>query len=172
MVFGLFSCSTQGKDKKAGAGETIATTQKGREVMPALAMTDVNGKTVNLNSFKGKKVFVNLWATWCPPCRAEIPSIEALSGKTNPEEVVFIMLSLDQNFETARKFAGKEDMILPVYAPAENLPALFNTKVIPATFIFNETGELVKQNDGSDDYDSAFYVDLLKKKPHKDGPAD
>jgi thiol-disulfide isomerase/thioredoxin len=76
-------------------------------------------------------------ATWCPPCRAEIPSIENLASKVDKEKAVFIMLSLDENFEVAKKFAKSENLKVPVYYPAEKLPALFNTDGIPATFILN-----------------------------------
>lgn len=55
-------------------------------------------------------------------------------------------------------------MQLPVFAPAENLPAMFNTDGIPATFIFNEKGELIKANTGGDDYDTAGYLQLLNTK--------
>lgn len=49
--------------------------------LPAFAMKDMQGRDVNLQSLKGKKVFVNLWASWCPPCRTEMPSIEKLYGR-------------------------------------------------------------------------------------------
>ena len=72
------------------------------------------------------------------------------------------MLSLDENFDLARNFANKNKMQLPVYYPAEGLPSMFNTDGIPATFIFNEKGELIKANNGMDDYDTDKYVQMLK----------
>ena len=105
---------------------------------------------------------MNLWATWCPPCRAEIPSIEALYSKTDKEKVVFVMLSLDENFDLAKQFAKAKNLQSPVYYPAEKLPPMFNTDAIPATFIFNEKGELIKQNNGADDYNTEAYLQLLK----------
>lgn len=74
------------------------------------------------------------------------------------------MLSLDENFDLAKEFAKTNKMQLPVFAPAENLPAMFNTDGIPATFIFNEKGELIKANTGGDDYDTAGYLQLLNTK--------
>ena len=120
--------------------ETTSQQPNEAVTLPAFNMTDANGNTVNLSSFKGKKVFVNLWATWCPPCRAEIPSIEGLASKADKEHAVFIMLSLDENFEVAKKFANAEKLTVPVFYPAEKLPKLFNTDGIPATFIFDENG--------------------------------
>ena len=141
-----------------GAENTIAVT----DILPALKLTAADGSKLNLADLKGKKVFINLWATWCPPCKAEIPSIEKLYGKVDKENTVFIMLSLDEDFEKAKSFAKANKMNVPVYYPAENLPAIFNTEGIPATFIFNEKGELIKRNNGMDDYDTEAYLKLLK----------
>jgi thioredoxin-related protein len=72
------------------------------------------------------------------------------------------MLSLDNDFEKAVKFAAKNKMVTPVYYPAENLPALFNVQGIPATFIFDEKGNLVTRIEGGDDYDTDKYLNLFK----------
>jgi thiol-disulfide isomerase/thioredoxin len=131
------------------------------ETLPSFKLQTTDGTIINLADLKGKKVFVNLWATWCPPCRAEIPSIEKLYKKTDKEKVAFVMLSLDDNFNSAKHFAKAKHMQLPLYYPAGNLPSLFNINGIPATFIFNEKGELIKANMGMDDYNTDAYVKLL-----------
>ncbi len=131
--------------------------------LPEMQLTDMEGKTLSLNSFKGKKLFVNLWATWCPPCRAELPSIESLASKVGEDENAFVLLSLDENFDVAKKFAKDNNLTLPVYYPAQNLPPLFNVNGIPVTFIFDENGKLLKQNNGAEDYDTQEYIDLLTK---------
>ncbi len=164
LVIGLFSCSSSVDEANAPVIEAAAPQPYETKTIPTFAVTDATGKKIDLSSFKGKKVFVNLWATWCPPCRREMPSIESLASKVDKEHVVFIMLSLDEDFEVAKKFAKSEDLKVPVYYPAEKLPPLFNTDAIPATFIFDENGVLVKQNKGSDDYDTSLYIDLLTKK--------
>jgi thiol-disulfide isomerase/thioredoxin len=130
--------------------------------LPSFTVQDVNGNGVNLNSFKGKKVFVNLWASWCPPCRAEMPSIEKLYGSVDTSKVAFVMLALDNDFEQSKQFIKKQGLNLPVYYPTENLPQLFNVQGIPATFIFNEQGKLIQRIDGGDDYDTDRYRELLK----------
>lgn len=130
--------------------------------LPAFSVQDVNGKPLNLQHFKGKKVFVNLWATWCPPCRAEMPSIQKLYQSVDTSKVAFVMLSLDDNFVKAKAYTKKQKLDFPIYYPAEELPAFFNVQVIPTTFIFNENGDLVKRIDGGDNYDSQQYRNLLK----------
>ena len=72
------------------------------------------------------------------------------------------MLSLDDNFDKAKKWMQKQNLSMPVYYPAENLPQLFNVQAIPTTFIFNENGELIQRVDGADNYDSEAYRTLLK----------
>ena len=138
----------------------VATSASG---LPAFRMMNTSNQVIDLSQFKGKKVFVNLWATWCPPCRAEIPSIESLGDKTDKTKAEFVMLSLDDNFEKAKSFAIKNNMKLPVYYPAGNLPQLFVVDGIPVTFIFNENGEVIYQQVGSADYDTKEFFDMLNK---------
>ena len=133
-----------------------------KPTLPAFAVQDVNGNTINLQSLKGKKVFVNLWASWCPPCRREMPSIEKLAKSVDKDKVVFVLLSLDDNFDKAKAFAKKQQLSLPIYYPVENLPALFNVQGIPTTFIFDENGNLFQRIDGGDQYDTESYRRLLQ----------
>ncbi len=130
--------------------------------LPSFRMRNGRGEIVDLAQFRGKKVFVNLWATWCPPCRAEIPSIESLGTKTDPGKVEFVMLSLDDNFDKAKTYAANNNMKLPVYYPASDLPQLFVTDGIPMTVIFNEKGEILFNEVGSANYDTKRFQDMLK----------
>lgn len=143
-------------DDHAAAATPSAT------ALPAFTVQDINGQTVNLQSFKGRKVFVNLWASWCPPCRREMPSIQKLAQSVDTSKVTFVMLSLDDDFNKAKNFVQKQKLALPIYYPGENLPALFNVQGIPTTFIFDERGELIRRIDGGDDYDTNKYREILR----------
>ena len=143
----------------SGQATAVVATDKAPQMLPSFQLTSADGRIINLTDLKGKKVFVNLWATWCPPCRAEIPSIEKLSKKA--PDVAYVMLSLDQNFDLAKQYAKVNKMSLPIYYPASNLPQMFNTEGLPATFIFNEKGELIKTNMGAEDYNTGDYFQLL-----------
>jgi thiol-disulfide isomerase/thioredoxin len=161
LILGLlvFSCK-ENEEPEVLAAETTSS-DEGAVSIPSFNLKDINGNVVNLESMKGKKVFVNLWATWCPPCRKEMPSIQKLSAEVNKSNVVFVMLSLDDDFEKAKSYVQENNLMLPIYYPAETLPELFNVNGIPATFIFNEKGKLIKRVDGMDNYDSGKYRDLL-----------
>ena len=168
FIFSLFILAATGCNNSTVKTQEVANSNDAvNSIMPAVLppfkLVDLNRKPVNLADFKGKKIFVNLWASWCPPCRAEIPSIEILYSKVDKSKVVFVMLSLDNEMETAIQFAAENKLTTPVYYPAENLPALFKTEGIPATFIFDEKGNLIKRIDGGDDYDTAEYLKLLSE---------
>jgi thiol-disulfide isomerase/thioredoxin len=162
LIVGFLACSYTEKKPESKADVSVAPTKEEKPALPNFSITDAKGNTVNLSSFKGKKVFVNFWATWCPPCRSEIPSIQKLYSKVDKDKTVFILLSLDDNFDIAKKYAAAKKIDLPVYYPAENLPSLFNINSIPTTFIFNENGELAKVVNGADNYERKEYIDLLK----------
>lgn len=141
-----------------------AATENRTPQMPQFAMLNAAGQTIDLKSFAGKKVFVNLWATWCPPCRSEMPSIEKLYASVDTSKTAFVMLSLDDDFEKAKTYIAENKMSLPVYYPqGGQQPELFNVRGIPATFIFDEKGQLMKSREGSDDYDTEAYRQLLKQ---------
>jgi thiol-disulfide isomerase/thioredoxin len=166
FVIAVYSCNNSNAERQQEIGTpktADVSPAAAAVVLPAFKIVDLNGKPFNLADFKGKKVFVNIWASWCPPCKAEIPSIEKLYSKVDKSKAAFVMLSLDNNFETAVKFAAKNKIATPVFYPAENLPALFNVQGIPVTFIFDETGNLVTQIEGGDDYDTEKYLNLFNK---------
>lgn len=165
MVVLLMACNANDAESTAEAAPEnteVTTPPSATPQMPAFTMLDANGQTVDLQSFAGKKVFVNLWATWCPPCRVEMPSIEKLYASVDKEKTVFVMLSLDDDFEKAKQYVAKEKLSLPVYYPNGAQPDLFNVRGIPATFIFDENGQLIKSTEGADNYDTEAYRQLLK----------
>lgn len=161
----LYSCKSDADNAEGQPGEVQSESPAINlaEMMPSFRITNVQGEAIDLQQFKGKKVFVNLWATWCPPCRAEMPSIQELSGKVDKSNVEFVMLSLDKSFDEAKVFVKERNFMLPVYYPAADLPEMFNVRGIPATFIFDENGKLLHKQEGMDNYDQPKYVDMLSK---------
>ena len=143
------------------ASAAVLQSQAPSAMLPSFAVQDAAGHQLDLAAFKGKKVFVNLWATWCPPCRAEMPSINKLYQAADKEKVQFVMLSLDNDFETAKTYVREKSLELPVFYPAADLPPLFTVNGIPTTFIFNEEGQLIAQHEGSQDYNTAEYRQLF-----------
>ena len=116
-----------------------------------LRLVDAEGKLHHLSEFKEDAVFINLWATWCPPCIAEMPGIENLYQKTN-NEVSFIMLSRDRDFELAKAFVSKKGYTFPIYYALDPLPEILSSNAIPATFVIAPQGRIAYRHQGMANY--------------------
>lgn len=123
-----------------------------------MTMLDLDGTAQNLSAFQGKVLMVNLWATWCPPCRAEMPSIEKLHQTLRGSD--FVVLGINQG-ESAEKIKSK----MGIFNPSPTFPILvdqrsefgtyFGVKDLPMTLIFNKKGILVGVADGARDFTNA-----------------
>ena len=127
-------------------------------------LRDLHGNTVKFSSLKNKVIFLNIWATWCPPCVAEMPGIQNLYEKVKGNKnIAFVMLSVDQNgMEKVKKFVAKKGYTFPVYLPAGNIPATFQTQSIPTTFILSKDGKIAAKHNGMADYDSPKVKEFLE----------
>ena len=132
-----------------------------------LSLVSLEGKKINVADLRGKVVFMNLWATWCPPCVAEMPGIQKLYEKVDSNQVVFVMLSLDEQAEKARKFIKKKGYTFPVYLLDGELPAVYSTASIPTTYVLAPNGQIVVRKEGMAEYDDQRFVDLLQKLAEK-----
>ncbi|MEQ6166507.1 TlpA disulfide reductase family protein [Ekhidna sp. MALMAid0563] len=121
---------------------------------------DLDGKKVQFEEFKGEVVFINFWATWCPPCVAEMPDIHRLY-EDQKDQVRFIMISLDQDEEKAHKFISKKGFDFPVYFLRSPLPANFNTRSIPTTYVLDKKGKIKVENHGMAKYNTDSFRQLL-----------
>lgn len=127
----------------------------------SLKLIDKDGNLTTLESLKGKVIFINFWATWCPPCIAEMPSIDKLH-KDMGDEIAFVMVSLDQDFESAKAFDKRKGYNLPIYTPASNLPKMYQSSSIPTTFVIDAKGNLVLTHKGMADYNAPDFKKFLK----------
>lgn len=128
-----------------------------------LPLLTLDGRPANLQQFRGKAVLVNLWASWCPPCLAEMPGLQALYQKTDTSKVAFVLISLDANPNKARALLKRKGYTLPVFFPAAPLPAPFNSPSIPSTVILTPSGRLADRHDGMADYDTPEFRAALEK---------
>jgi thiol-disulfide isomerase/thioredoxin len=129
-----------------------------------LKFKDQSGKTVTLDELKGKVVFLNFWATWCPPCLAEMPSINKLYEQhKNSEDVVFILLDADSNFEKANGYMKSRKYTMPVYQMASSVPEQIFAGSLPTTVVFDKQGRLSFKHEGVANYNSKKFVAFIEK---------
>jgi thiol-disulfide isomerase/thioredoxin len=131
--------------------------------LPSVTLADKEGKTWQLADLRGKVVFVNFWATWCPPCLAEMPGINQLYSrfKGNPN-VVFVMVDVDQQLTKSSAFLKKHDWNLPLYQAIGTIPQALSSESIPFTVIFDRRGKIVYRREGTADYSRSKMVEFIK----------
>ena len=123
----------------------------------------IDGKEINLSDLKDKVIFLNLWATWCPPCIAEMPSIEKLYNiyKDN-EQVVFLIVS-NESEEKVKAFMQKRGFKFPVYVSQFKLPDVFSTESIPTTFLVSKSGKIVIRETGATNWHGNKMQDIVNE---------
>lgn len=127
-----------------------------------LKLINENGEVVDLAEFKGKTIFINLWATWCPPCIAEMPEIQNLyEDVNNNQNIVFAMISLDDEAEKTWKFIENKGYTFPVYRLATNLPQAYSSQSIPTTFVISPQGKIAATHRGMASYDNNKFREFL-----------
>lgn len=116
----------------------------------------------NLKSAEGKVIIINFWATWCPPCIAEMPSFENLyQSYGQNRDVVFLFVSQEKT-ETVAAYMSKTQMDLPFYKTVSNPPLEFNLSAIPRTFIIDKNREIVLDKSGAADWESDEIRKIIK----------
>ncbi len=134
------------------------------EPLPNVYFKHGDGKTLDLASLKGKVIFINFWATWCPPCIAEMPSINDLHSKfKDNEKVVFLMVDVDGNYQKSDSFMKKHQYDLAVVSPAGEIPPVFMQGAVPTTVILDQEGKMVYRQEGAADYGSAEMTEMIAR---------
>lgn len=121
---------------------------------------DVDGNAVSLDGFKGKRVLINYWATWCIPCIKEMPSLVHAQEILKDEGYIFLFPTTD-SLEKIIEFNKKKNFPLKFLHYTSSLDKL-KIYALPATFIYNAEGKMVKRIDGATEWDSEEIINLLK----------
>jgi peroxiredoxin len=123
--------------QRANGGSTFDAWQG--VLAPDISVTTLEGKTLKLSELKGKRVVLDFWATWCPPCRKEIPHFIELANGASPDELVIIGIS-SEDADTLKAFVKKNGINYPI-ALADDLPSPYSDVTgIPTTFFIDRQG--------------------------------
>lgn len=129
-----------------------------------------DGTRVSLDELRGDVLFVNVWASWCPPCVAEMPSIETLYTEVQQHQqeadapqadIRFVLLSMDEAREKADAFMQGRSAGMPYYFPETRIPAILRGSVLPTTYVISADGQQVYRKEGLANYASDEFRDWL-----------
>lgn len=132
--------------------------------LSAIKFKDVNGNVLNLADLKGKIIFLNFWATWCPPCLAEMPSINKFYEQyKNDQEVVFLMIDADSDFAKAQNYLNRKNYKFKVYTFASDIPKTIFSGKLPTTIVFDKKGRIAMNGVGPANYASKEFLTFIQK---------
>lgn len=132
ILIGLLVYQIMSRSKENAAAEGIVN----------FKLVSVDGKEYSLSDFRGKKVVLNFFATWCPPCRAEIPDFERFYREN--EDVVLIGINIQEDKTTVEEFLSSMGVTYPVLLDRDGkISAQFGIEGIPTTFLIDEKGKVI-----------------------------
>ena len=128
------------------------------------SLTTTDNTVVRLSDYRGKVVFLNFWATWCPPCRMELPSMEKLYAKMKGQPFVILAVNVDESDPgNVKTFAKSMNLTFPVLIDDGNVSKMYNVNAIPTSFIIRKDGTIDTIVDGARPWDDQSYVNAFDK---------
>ena len=126
--------------------------EKDASKVPSLdfKLKNINGKEVSLSDYKGKKVFLNFWASWCGPCKSEMPDIEKLYEQTKNSDLVILTINLGEDKDTVKSFIDNAKYNFTVLLDLDqSVAAQYKISAIPTSYFIDEAGNIVSTIRGS-----------------------
>ncbi|WP_316737896.1 TlpA disulfide reductase family protein [Pedobacter aquatilis] len=142
----------------------IEKTEASKMDLSGIKFTNAKGEIVDLHNLEGKVIFLNFWATWCPPCRAEMPSINKFYKQfQNDKDVVFLFVDADSDLPKSEKFMKDRKYEMPVYIAASEIPEQIFAGSLPTTVIFDKQGRLSFKHEGIANYADKKFISFLNE---------
>lgn len=164
-ILGGISYYTQSALLQTGLMDASAQSDATPELFDyGFKIRDLQGNEIDFSSRKGKVILLNLWATWCGPCRAEMPTIQKLYNKIGQHEnIEFVMLSLDKNNDRSKvvKYISDHQYSFPTYLPSGYLAEQLQVPSIPTTFIISKDGKILIKEVGTTNFNTRKFEKFL-----------
>ena len=127
-------------------------------------LPDLNGGSLNLNSFEGKVVFLNFFATWCGPCKAEVPSMQKLYEKLKAEGFEILAVDLQENPGAVEAFVKRYGLTFPVVLDRSGqIGAYYGARSIPTSYVIDRSGNVIAGAVGTRDWFSPSSIEFFRK---------
>ncbi|MCL2704829.1 MAG: TlpA family protein disulfide reductase [Spirochaetaceae bacterium] len=127
-------------------------------------LLDLNGNEVSLSNYQGKVIMLNFWATWCPPCRNEMPSMESLHKKMENSNFVMLAVNIQEKSSTVKEFIQKNKYSFPIILDEKGAAAeKYQIRAIPTTYIIDPKGKIAGVFSGSRNWNSNDVVKIFKE---------
>nr|WP_314630512.1 TlpA disulfide reductase family protein [uncultured Noviherbaspirillum sp.] len=161
----LFAACLSGGQAQAAGWKAFST--EGGQAPAPMVLADMAGREVDLSSFRGEVVLVNFWATWCEPCREEMPSLQRLQQKLGGKGLRVLAVNVGEGAPRIRQFLERTPVALTILRDAESeTMKAWRVRMLPASFLVDRRGMLRYQIVGEVDYDDAAQqapvLELLK----------
>ena len=157
VLFAIFQAWNKEEAPESVAASKISSGIESGQLAPAFTLKNLAGMEVNLEDFKGKKVMLNFWATWCPPCKAEMPAMEQFY-KQYSDELEILAVNLDPQNNVAG-FVKDYGLSFPVLLDQNGATQhTYSILSIPTTFIIDEEGIIRKKHIGSMTYEQMVEI--------------
>jgi thiol-disulfide isomerase/thioredoxin len=136
---------------------------RARTPAPDFQAQGLDGSPVRLSGLRGKVVFLNFWATWCPPCREEMPSMEALYRRFRGGDLEFLAMDIQEDRETVAAFMKERGLSFPAALDSTGrISGEYGVRGIPTTFIIDREGGVVAASVGGRDWNTAEVIAALE----------
>lgn len=130
---------------------------------PLFAYQDEKQHTYLSSALNGKVVFINFWASWCPPCRAEMPSLNALYQELKEDKrFVFLFINEDDDLAKSRNYLDHQQFSIPLMTPSGNIPHELFSGSLPTTVVLNKQGGVVLKHEGLGNFNNREFIQSLK----------
>jgi peroxiredoxin len=130
---------------------------------PDFSLPGVTDKEIKLSDYKGKIILLNFWATFCVPCRLEMPSLQALSEKYHNDNVEIIAISVDHGREkSVKKWITKNNLDFPIALEGQDTGNMYEVSALPVTFIIGKQGQLIGRILGERKWNSEETTQLIE----------